>query len=104
MARPNNLRQPKPITHGTQSGYVLHIRRGIPPCEECTEARNKADRLRYRFKNGYVYVPMDAFLKAWFAADDDVRKALDEALGSDVIDAVVDAADQREAHHEPARG
>lgn len=32
-----------PIPHGTPAGYRAHMRRGVPVCDECREARN-ADR------------------------------------------------------------
>lgn len=31
--------QLKAIDHGTDAGYVMHLRRGVPACEACVEAR-----------------------------------------------------------------
>lgn len=29
---------PRPINHGTDGGYMAHLRAGTPPCPECREA------------------------------------------------------------------
>ena len=50
--RPNWVREPSPIRHGTDGGYVAHKRRGLPACQECrtahnmSTARTKANRLQ----------------------------------------------------------
>jgi len=36
----------KPIPHGTQTGYVLERRRGLPTCALCREAHSQHERLR----------------------------------------------------------
>lgn len=38
---------PSQVRHGTYSGYITHIQRGIPVCERCTEARRAYDRERH---------------------------------------------------------
>lgn len=36
----------KPINHGTESGYTIHLRRGIEPCKRCRLASMRAQRVR----------------------------------------------------------
>jgi WhiB family redox-sensing transcriptional regulator len=34
----------RPIDHGTERGYRAHLRRGQPPCQWCTDAREEHRR------------------------------------------------------------
>ena len=38
--RPERVRRPVPIDHGTYAGYQLHKRRGIPACDACRQANS----------------------------------------------------------------
>lgn len=40
-ARERRGPKPKPINHGTNGGYVAHLRRGEQPCDECSAAHAK---------------------------------------------------------------
>ena len=45
--RDNPVPHPRPlgeIVHGTHRGYIAERRRGIPPCQPCTDARNEHRR------------------------------------------------------------
>jgi WhiB family redox-sensing transcriptional regulator len=40
----------KPINHGTEGGYQAHVRRGVPVCHACNEARSQAVKIRRQDK------------------------------------------------------
>ncbi len=40
MASGDMRRRIRPIAHGTDRGYRMELRRGLPPCEQCREAHN----------------------------------------------------------------
>ena len=67
VGEPMQKSRTKPIKHGRQEGYRKGCR-----CDDCREARNRADRIRYAKKTG----------NAWWNW---AKKKLDDAIFGDSV-------------------
>lgn len=95
---------PKPIRHGTPSGYMAHRRRHEVPCRDCTDAHSAADTERNRragmparAPGKYTTIPTTALADLYLNASVEAQQRAEQAIREDVLKLAVDRYDKEVA-------
>lgn len=95
--------QPRPITHGTDSGYAAHIRRNTPPCDDCKAAHTAKQIARRRLTRparhagAYTAIPTRILADLYVNADIAAQERAEAAINADVLTKAVELYDQEAA-------